>query len=143
MLEPKEPPTASEHELIERTYRAYFTVFQMGNPRAITPYFHTPSVFLTPEATFVLPTQHEAEQFLGKLIYDLRARGYARSVLTDVQVKLLSDGLALVNARGERFRKDGELLERLSALYTLRKVDGSWRIATATMYDPELPLQLG
>jgi hypothetical protein len=143
MPEREEAPKASEPELIERTYRAYFTVFQMGNPRAITPYYHTPSVFLSSEGTYVLPNVHEAEQFFGKLLYGLRGRGYARSVLTDVQVKLLSEELALVNARGERYTRDGALLERLSALYTMRKAEGTWRIATATMYDPERPLQLG
>jgi ketosteroid isomerase-like protein len=132
----------NENELIERTYRAYFTVFQMGNPRAITPYYHLPSVFISPAGTFVLAGQQEAEQFFERLIYGLRSRGYARSVLTTVQVKQLADDLALVNARGERYTREGDLLEQLSGLYTMRKVDGTWRIATATMFDPERPLQL-
>ena len=132
----------SETELIERTYRAYFTVFQMGNPRAITPYYHTPSVFISAEGTFVLPNVQEAEQFFGAMVYNLRKRGYARSLLTKVTVKQLSDELALVHARGDRFRSDGELLEHLSALYTFRKVDDTWRIATATLCDPERELDL-
>jgi len=133
----------SEIELIERTYRAYFTVFQQGNPRAIIPYYHAPSVFLSSEGMYVLPTVHDIEQFFGRLMYGLRSRGYVRSVLTTVQVKQLSPELALVNAGAERFRRDGELLERLSALYTLRLAEGTWRIATATMYDPAMPLELG
>lgn len=133
---------SSEVELIERTYRAYFTVFQQGNPRALIPYFHTPSVFLSPGGTFVLSSVNEAEQFFSRLMYNLRSRGYARSVLTCVQVKLVSAELALLNARGERYRRDGELLERLSALYTLRKVETTWRIATTTMCDPALPIEL-
>ena len=132
-----------ENELIERTYRAYFTVFQMGNPRAITPYYHLPSLFISPAGTSVLNAQQDAEQFFERLIYGLRQRGYARSVLTSVQVKHLGDDLALVNARGERYKRDGELLEQLSALYTMRKLDGTWRIASATMCDPERGVQLG
>jgi ketosteroid isomerase-like protein len=127
----------SENELIERTYRAYFTVFQMGNPRAITPYYHLPSVFISPAGSFVLANQEDAEQFFDRLIYGLRSRGYVRSVLTAVQVKQVADDLALVTARGDRYKSDGELLERLSALYTVRKVDGTWRIASALMCDPE------
>lgn len=133
---------ASENELIERTYRAYFTVFQMGNPRAITPYYHAPCVFISAEGTFMLPNVQEAEQFFGQMIYNLRKRGYARSVLTKVQVTQLSDELALVHARGERFQSDGELLEKLNALYTFRKVEDTWRIATATMCDPERAFEL-
>jgi ketosteroid isomerase-like protein len=143
MQEPQSPPATSDRALIERTYLAYFTVFQMGNPRAVTPYYHTPSVFLSAQGMFVLPTTHELEQFLGQFMHALRARGHARSVLTDIQVKQLSEQLALVNVRGERYRRDGELLEQVTALYTLRQVGGSWRIAAVTMYDPEHPLQLG
>ena len=133
---------SSENELIEKTYRAYFTVFQMGDPRQITPYYHVPSLFLSPAGSYALNSLREAELFFERLIYALKARGYARSVLTDVQVHALTEDLALVNARGERWKRDGELLERISALYTMRKQDGSWRIASATMYDPERPLRL-
>ena len=136
-------PSETE-QLIERTYRAYFTVFQMGNPRAITPYYHLPSVFLSSAGTFVLAGQQEAEQFFDRLIYGLRSRGYVRSVLTSVHVKQVADDIALVNAVGERYKADGNLLEKLSALYTMRKSDDStWRISTALMYDPERRLELG
>jgi hypothetical protein len=132
----------SENDLIERTYRAYFTVFQMGNPRAITPYYHIPSVFISATTTHVLANLQDAEQFFERMFYALRNRGYSRSVLTSVQVKDLADDLALVHSRGERFASDGNLLEQLAALYTMRKVEGTWRIATATMFDPERPLDL-
>jgi hypothetical protein len=132
----------SEIELIERTYRAYFTVFQMGNPRAITPYYHVPSMFLSSAGTFALTTAQEAEQFFERLIYALRNRGYARSVLTSVQVRLLADDLALVQALGDRFTKAGDLLEKMSAIYTLRQTEGTWRIATVVMTDPERQLEL-
>jgi hypothetical protein len=132
----------SEIELIERTYRAYFTVFQIGNPRAITPYYHIPSIFLSSAGTFVLASQQEAEHFLERSIYALRKRGYARSVLTSVQVKQVADDLALLHARGERFTSGGDLFERMSAIYTLRQTEGTWRIATAVMSDPERALEL-
>lgn len=129
-------------DLIEKTYRAYFTVFQMGDPRAITPYFHVPSVFLSASGTYALNNVREVEQFFERLLYALRTRGYARSVLSHVQVKLLADDIALVNARAERFQRGGELLENISALYTMRKSDATWRIATVTMYEPSRSLDL-
>ena len=133
---------SSEIDLIERTYRAYFTVFQMGDPRAITPYYDVPSLFLSPAGSHALTSVREAEQFFERLLYALRARGYARSVLTHVQVKPIAADLALVNARGERYKRDGELLERISALYTMRLAEDTWRIASATMYEPERSLDL-
>jgi hypothetical protein len=133
---------SSEAEQVERTYCAYFTVFQMGDPRAITPYFNTPSVFISAAGTYALNTVRDAEQFFDRLIYGLRTRGYSRSVLEHVQVKLLADDLALVNARAERFTRTGDLLEKISALYTMRKASGTWRIVTVTMYEPECSLEL-
>ena len=132
----------SEIELIERTYRAYFTVFQIGNPRAITPYYHIPSIFLSSAGTFVLASVQEAEHFLERSIYALRKRGYSRSVLTSVQVKQLADDLALLHARGDRFTSSGDLFERMSAVYTLRQTEGTWRIAAAAMCDPDRPFEL-
>jgi hypothetical protein len=133
---------SSEIELIERTYRAYFTVFQMGDPRAITPYYHLPSLFLSAAGSHALTTVREAETFFDRMIYGLRNRGYSRSVLSNVQIKLLADDLALINARAERFTKSGDLLEQISALYTMRKTTGTWRIATVTMYEPGRALEL-
>jgi hypothetical protein len=133
---------SSETDLVERTYRAYFTVFQMGDPRAITPYFHVPSVFLSAAGTHALTSVREAEQYFDRLQFSLRSRGYARSVLSSVQVKLIADDLALVNARAERYVQSGELLENISALYTMRKTTGTWRIAVVTMYEPERTLDL-
>ncbi|HKU37214.1 MAG TPA: hypothetical protein VJR89_03685 [Polyangiales bacterium] len=134
---------SSEIETIERTYRAYFTVFQMANPRAITPYYCVPSMFLTAEGSFALGSTQEAEQFFERLLYSLRAREYVRSVLETVQVKLLGEELAMVNVLGARYKRDRELLERFRGVYTMRKQDEVWRIAVATMFDPEYPLELG
>lgn len=131
-----------ELDLIEKTYRAYFTVFQMGDARAITPYYHVPSLFLSSAGSYALTSIRDTELFFERLIYALKSRGYARSVLTQVQITPLTEDMALVNARGERWKRDGELLERISALYTMRKQDGTWRIASATMYDPERTLHL-
>ena len=133
---------SSEVETIERTYRAYFTVFQMANPRAITPYYLVPCMFISPAGTFALGSTQEAEQFFERLIYSLRSRGYVRSVLEDVQVKQLSEELALVNMRGARYKSNRELLERVHGIYTLRKQDGVWRIAVTTMFDSNYTLDL-
>ena len=136
------PAMSSENELIERTYRAYFTVFQTGNVRAITPYYEIPAMFLTPSGTRVLASVQDAEQYLERMIYGSRTRGYVRGVLTAVQVKQLAEDLALLGARSERFAREGELLERVSVVCTMRKSDGTWRIATTALCDPERAFEL-
>jgi hypothetical protein len=134
---------SSEVELIESTYRAYFTVFQIGDPRAITPYFDIPCLFISAGSLTALNTVRDAELFFERLIYALRTRGYARSVLTSVQVKRIADDVALVNAQAERYKRDGDLLESICGLYTLRKTQSTWRIASTTLYDPECHFDLG
>jgi hypothetical protein len=129
-------------QTVERTYRAYFTVFQMGNPRAITPYYHVPAFFQSPEGAHLLANGQDAEQFFERLIYSLRTRGYARSVLTSVQVIQLGEDLALVNTRGERLTREGALVEPISEMYTMRQTEGTWRISTATIYEPDYPLEI-
>ena len=133
---------STEAETIERTYRAYFTVFQMANPRTITPYYHVPCMFISSAGTYALGSVQDAERFFERLLYDLRSRGYVRSVLEEVQVKQLSEDLALVNARGTRFKKDDQLLHPMRGVYTMRKQEGVWRIAVAVMFDPEYPLSI-
>ncbi|MEY4578872.1 MAG: hypothetical protein RL701_3575 [Pseudomonadota bacterium] len=125
----------SESDLIERTYRAYFTVFQMRDPRAITPYYHIPSLFVTSAGAVALTNVRDAELFFERLIYTLRERDYARSVLTRVEVKMLAAEIALLNASAERYTGDGQLAERVSSLHTFRKEEGTWRITMSMMYD--------
>lgn len=133
----------AEPELIERTYRAYFTVFQMRDPRAITPYYHVPSLFVSSDGAFALTSVRDAEQFFERLIYALRERDFARSVLTHVEVKMLADDIALLNATADRYKRDGALSESVSSLHTFRKEDGTWRITMTMMYDPAYALSLG
>jgi hypothetical protein len=132
----------SETDLIERTYRAYFTVFQMRDPRAITPYYHIPSLFVSGTGAFALTSVRDSELFFERLIYTLRERDYARSVLTQVGVKMLAEDIALLNASAERFSRDGQLAERVSSLHTFRKEDGTWRITMTMMYDPAYAFDL-
>lgn len=129
-------------DLVERTFRAYFTVFQMGDPRAITPYYHIPSLVMSREGSFAINTVREAEQLFERMLYALRSRGYSRSVLTDVQVRPLADDTALLNARAERYTRDDELLEKMSALYTMRREEETWRISSVLVYDPERSFDL-
>lgn len=132
----------SETDLIERAYRAYFTVFQMRDPRAITPYYHIPSLFVSSAGAFALTGVRDAELFFERLIYTLRERDYARSVLTRVEVKMLAEDIALVNAAADRYTREGQLSERTSSLHTFRKEEGTWRITMTMMYDPEYAFDL-
>jgi hypothetical protein len=57
---------SSEIETIERTYRAHFSVFQTASPRAITPYYHVPCMFISPAGTHGFGSAQEAEHFFER-----------------------------------------------------------------------------
>jgi hypothetical protein len=54
----------------------------------------------------------------------------------------MSDCNALVSVGRIRYRTDGSELEQLGETYTLRKVDGDWKIVVAMVHDPGAILQL-
>jgi hypothetical protein len=84
----------------------------------------------------------EVESVLDRMMEGLKARGYSRSELTDVEAIPLSENIVLVSVNRARYKKDGSQLERLGETYTFRKVDNGWKIVTATVHDPDVILRL-
>jgi ketosteroid isomerase-like protein len=126
-----------DKEAITRTYTAYFQAFQTLNPQAVLPYYHVPSMLLSPQGVTIMATATEVEALFSQIIEGLKARNYARSELTDLRVQQLSDSIAMLSISGVRYTTDGEQLERLGVTYTLRKTDASWQIVLTTIHDPD------
>ena len=110
--------------------------------RAILPYYHVPSMMISSQEVFVMATSTEVEAYFAKIMGRLKARGYARTEIKELYVKQMSDGTALLGVNLVRYKTDGEELGRLGATYTLRKIDGGWKIAVVMANDPENILQL-
>jgi hypothetical protein len=66
----------------------------------------------------------------------LKARGFARSEITEMRAHRLSEKLAVVSVRRIRYKIDGGELERLGETYTFRQVDNLWKIAAAIVHEP-------
>jgi len=92
-------------------------------------------MFIAPQGVRVMATPNEIESFFGGVMSALKARDYARSAIIDMRVNPMSEGSAVVSVRRVRYRTDGCELERLGETYTLRKVDGDWKIAAALVHD--------
>ena len=84
----------------------------------------------------------EVESWLDKMMDGLKARGYARSELTDVEAIPLSGTIVSVSVSRARYKTDGSQLERLGETYTFRKTDSGWKIVAAMMHDPDVILRL-
>ena len=123
---------------IHRFYDRYLEAFHTGNAAAVAPFYRAPCLFIADQGVTLLETDAEIERLFGQVIAGLRERNYARSEVRDVQIKQLSDRLALFSGLAVRYITTGEELERLSATYTLRKSDDTgWRIVTVVAHGPD------
>jgi hypothetical protein len=85
---------AHDDENIVQTFTGYIQVFQALKPRSVIPYCHIPCIFISPQGVVVMTNPAEVETFIIKLIEGLKARGYARSELTNLHVNRLSESIA-------------------------------------------------
>jgi len=132
---------AREEEAITQTFTNYTQTFQALDPRAVLPYFHFPCMFIPPQGVRVLATAADVEALLTQVMESLKARSYARSELTELDVKQMSGNTALVSVSRIRYATDGRELERVGETYTLRRTEGGWKIAVAMIHDPDSVLR--
>ena len=75
----------------------------------------------------------ELKKVLKKL-YRKLPKGHSHRDWRKMDVKLVNDNIALVNAMFSRFNKKGENYFTGAAMYTFRKDDNSWKILSITPY---------
>jgi len=132
---------ASEQEAITQAFKNYVQTFQTLDPHATALSFHLPCVFIPPQGVRVLLTAADVEALLTQVMDGLKAQGYARSELVGLQVNRMSGNTALVTVSRVRYATDGRVLERFGETYTLRKIEGGWKIAVAIIHDPDIVLR--
>ena len=122
-----------EEESITRAFTNYIQAFQTLDPRATTPYFHIPCMFIPPQGMHVLATAADVQALLMQVMEGL-------SEVLNRHVNQMSDNTALVTVSRVRYATDGRELERFGETYTLRKIERSWKIAVAMIHDPDIVL---
>lgn len=127
---------STTEETAAQTLRDYVQAFQSLRPSAMVSYFHLPFVLIADSGVRALVESGDLEAFLGQVMDGLKARGFARSEITEMRAHRLSEKLALVSVRRIRYKTDGAELERLGETYTFRRVDERWKIAAAIVHEP-------
>ena len=133
---------ARDEDTVLRVFNEYVQAFQTLRASAVAPYIHLPCMLISPHGVAVMSNAIEVESLLDKMMEGLKARGYARSELTDVEAIPLSENIVLMSVSRARYRNDGSQIERLGETYTFRKIDNGWKIATAMVHDPDVVLRL-
>ncbi len=133
----------NQHEDIQQFYASYLDTFHSGEAKAMVPFYHAPCLFIADQGVTLLSSEAEIERLFAQIIQDLKGRNYGRSEVTNIQIKDMTDRIALLSGLAVRYTKTGEELERLGATYTLRKADDHWQIVSVVAHSPETVVRFG
>ena len=128
--------TAVDEDAALRTLADYYRAFSTLEVQTVSPYFHEPSMFISPQGVFAAPTLTAVADLLTHVMEGLRTREFGRSELTVGSVTSLSASATLVTGIAIRYKLNGQELERAGVTYVLHKTEAGWKIAVIVMHDP-------
>ncbi len=133
----------NHHEDIRQFYASYLEAFHLGEAQAMVPFYHAPCLFIADQGVSLLASEAEIAKLFAQIIQDLKGRNYGHSEVTNMQIKEMTERIALLSGLAVRYTKTGEELERLGATYTLRKTDDRWQIVSVVAHSPETVVRFG
>jgi hypothetical protein len=92
--------------------------------------FARPMVVVTPRGTLSLADDAAVVAQFRPMWDALAGRGFQSTAADSIDVRVLADDLALVDASFTRRHVDGSVLERVAALYVCRRDGDHWVAAT-------------
>jgi ketosteroid isomerase-like protein len=128
-----------DEEAIKGTFNNYELALESLNASAMLPHCHLPFMFVSSKGVRVMTSPADVNAFLAEMVKTLRNRSYARSEVTDLRVKQMSRGIALVIVSRIRYNTEGERLEWVGETYTFRKTTDGWKIVVAAVHNPITP----
>jgi ketosteroid isomerase-like protein len=120
----------------------YFVAFTSLDNQRVALLCHEPFMLVSSARTSSFGTRADIESWLKPLFAGLKERGYARSEWTPLQVKVLTNGVAIASALIVRYKTDGQEMERFGATYFLRRTNDGWKVAVFTRHDASSVLKL-
>jgi len=127
----------SEKEAVTRILFDYYSAFSELDPQAITPYCNVPILFIGSQGVFAATTHDTMVAAFTTFMEGLRKRGFGRSELSGLTVKLLGANTALAAGIATRYTADGQELDRLGVTYLMQKADSRWKIAVNVIHDTD------
>ena len=114
---------------VEEFYRRYIDAFNREDIDQFLQSFDLPYVLLTGERPATVVADEAArQQFYTRTMISIQGRGWGRSEIDLMKAWPLAEKLVMIMADVTRYKKDGSMLERLRAFYTLRNDGKAWRI---------------
>jgi hypothetical protein len=122
---------------IDQFYSRYIDSFNREDIDLYLESFDLPFAVLTGErGATIFSNEADRQNFYTQTMLAVQGRGWARSAVDLVKIWLQAENFATLMADVTRYKKDGSVLERLRAFYTLRNNGKSWKIVTVLMANP-------
>ncbi len=122
---------------IEQFYNRYIDGFNREDIDLFMQSFDLPFAVLSGDRGITVFADEEAQQqFYTQTMIAIQGRGWARSAIDQIKAWPLAENLVTLMADVTRYKKDGAVLERLRAFYTIRNDGKSWKITTLSMANP-------
>jgi 3-oxoadipate enol-lactonase len=123
---------------ILQTFGAYIQAFNSLEPTKVLPFFHLPAMLMTTKEVAVMQKPIEVLGVFAMLMDDLKHKNFKESqIVGALEVKQLSENQGQVVAVAKRFNLADEEIEHFGFTYTLRKVEGHWKMISGILHEPE------
>lgn len=133
--------TNDDKAAVAQVLTDYYRAFSTLDAEAVKPYFHEPWQLVSPAGVGVGTTRAALAAVVQPAMEALRARGFAKSELTNLRLKRLSAASVIAGGVAVRRKSDGQELERNGVVYLLQKTNAGWHIAAIVIHDADDPLR--
>jgi ketosteroid isomerase-like protein len=122
---------------LEAFYQSYIAAFNREDIDAFTESFAYPYAWISGRhGLSQCATEGDHQRSFGKIMADLKERGWVRSNIDQLKVWALAEDLAMILADVTRHKADGSVLERVRACYTVQRDAKGWKIVTLSEVRP-------
>jgi hypothetical protein len=125
-------------ESIEDEFIAYSIAFNLLEPTKVLDFFHLPAMLMTSKEVALMEKPLEVLGVFAILMDGLKAQQFKESkIVSPLKITLLSENQGQVVAVAKRFNQADEEIEHFGFTYTMRKVEGHWKIISGILHEPE------
>jgi len=138
MMTPEFPVTTDQIcKELKAFYQSYIAAFNREDIDAFTETFAYPYAWITGGyGLSQCASESDHQRRFGKIMADLKERGWVRSDVDQLKTWPLAEDLATILADVTRYKADGSVLERVRACYSLRRDSKNWKIVTLSEVKP-------
>jgi 3-oxoadipate enol-lactonase len=135
---PEQTIMKNKLDAIRNTFLEYAEAFNLLDPTQVEPFFQLPSMLMRSDLVVVMKESKDVIGLFTVLMDKLRKENFKESkILGSLQVSQFSDNQGLVVGVAKRFNQADEEMEHFGFTYTLREVEGNWKIIAGVLHESE------